>query len=203
MPENKLPDSERLKLLYDHYKDSLTHAKEFLAKRDRAFYILLVILGLTLIQISSPSEVENIASQILSKYAGITVDVGIELSNVVLWFALLSLLLRYYQAVVYVQRLYPYIHNLEDKISHLYGEENIVRREGKFYHQDYPLFSGWSWRLYTVFFPALVLALTGTKVYLDLKATSGWNLSIILNVTIFMAIVISTILYGLLIHFKK
>lgn len=199
----KISSDEKLRILYDHYKDSFAHAKEFLNRRDKIFYILLAVLGLTVVQISSPAEAINIASEILSRYAGVTVTVGTELANSVLWFALLSLLVRYYQTVVYIQRIYPYIHKLEDRISSLLGQAEVISREGKYYLDNYPRFSGWSWQLYTVFFPVLVILLTGLKVVIDIRLASSWSLGLIINGVIFLAIAFSTLLYVLMLHFEK
>lgn len=199
----KIASDEKLKILYDHYKDSFTHAKEFLNRRDRIFYILLAVLGLTLVQISAPNETGNIASELLSRYGGMTITVGVDLANSVLWFALLSLLVRYYQTVVYIQRIYPYIHSLENQISKLLGQKDIISREGKYYQDNYPRFSEWSWQIYTIFFPVLVILLTGFKVVVDIRLAADWSFGLIINVVIFVAIVLSTLLYILMLHFKK
>jgi len=200
---SKPSTDEKLKILYDHYKDSFANAKEFLDRRDRIFYVLLVVLGLTVIQITLPTETINIASEILSNYVGVQVAVGTELANSVLWFALLSLLVRYYQSVVYIQRIYPYIHKLEENLSSLLGQKDIISREGKYYLKNYPLFSKWSWQLYTIFLPALVVALTGWKVISDYNLSNVISIGLIINCIIFLAIVVSTSLYLLMLHFEK
>lgn len=200
---SKPSTDEKLKILYDHYKDSFANAKEFLDRRDRIFYVLLVVLGLTVIQITLPIETINIASELLSNYVGLKVTVGTELANSVLWFALLSLLVRYYQSVVYIQRLYPYIHKLEERLSSLLEEKDIISREGKYYLKDYPLFSKWSWQLYTIFLPLLIITLTGWKVINDFSISSALSIGLVINCIIFLAIVVSTSLYLLLLHFEK
>src|SRR3954452_12985579 len=50
----------------------------------------------------------------------------------------------YFQTDSHVERTYPCIHELEERINELSGHK-IIGRDGKAYKDKYPLFLWWSW----------------------------------------------------------
>ena len=120
----------------------------------------------------------------------------------IIWFGLLSLVVRYFQTVVHIERQYKYIHQIEEQLSAEYANK-VFTREGKSYLNDYPLFSSWAWILYTIVFPALLIVLVIAKVVGEICQAGRISLLISVNVAIALFIVLSTLFYLLLVHFKK
>src|SRR5262249_26697105 len=121
------------------------------------------------------------------------------LSSVV-WFAILGLVLPYFQAVVHNERYLSYLHALEDRLSAHYDGVAFTR-EGKAYLNPYPYFSRWSWFVYTILFPILLIAITTAKIIVEPRV--GLSAVAIFNVAVYAAILISTALYVVLLHLRK
>lgn len=75
----------------------------------------------------------------------------------VTWVYTLALSLRYCQDAIAVDRQYPYVHKLEQKMSSKLGAGRVYRREGNQYLHDYPLMLNVAWYAYVVLFPIVVI----------------------------------------------
>jgi len=117
-----------------------------------------------------------------------------------IWFGLLGLVVRYFQTVVHIERQYEYIHKLEENISSNYDNKAFTR-EGKTYQKAYPLFSEWTWILYTFIFPLLLLIVIFTKVISEFHMGNKSPV-LFINVVFFLCILISTLFY-LLYQFRR
>lgn len=195
-------DKDTLQILHDHYKDTFSHIQQYLKLRDKLFLLILGIITLMLFQVYSPAQSGEAVSQFITKHLELKSPIDIEFFSSLIWFALLSLVVRYFQTVVHIERQYSYIHNLEDILSP-YFENKAFTREGKAYLTNYPLFSNWAWILYTVIFPILLSIVVVVKIVGEIQSVEriSWLLGI--NISIFLCVVISTLLYLLLVHFKK
>ncbi|MEM7116963.1 MAG: hypothetical protein AAF614_31315 [Chloroflexota bacterium] len=200
---NDMTNKDKATILYDHYKDSFAQQLESLRRRERIFYILLLVLGVALFQIGSPAQTEDVISAIISKQAGTDIGVSLEIASSILWFAILSLVVRYFQIVVYVERQYKYIHHLEAKLSTLLGEKDFISREGTFYFQNYTSLSKWIWRLYTVVFPLFLIFVIGGRIGIELQQTQTWTIASIANFSIFVLLIIIIAEYLYQLHFTK
>jgi len=196
-------DEHKLSLLHDHYKETFTHIQDYLKLRDRLFAYVLLVVTLMLFQIYSPSGSERAISELLTKKLELTTPpIDISFLASIIWFALLSLVVRYYQTVVHIERQYDYIHKLEDQISPDYDSKAFTR-EGKSYLKAYPLISLWVWFLYTIIFPGLLSVVVAIKIIGEIRQAEGVNVLLSVNVIIALAIFLSSLFYVLLIHFKK
>ena len=95
-----MTDEKKIDILYDHYKDSFENQKSYLQKRN--FYTL-ICLGLIVslsFQMSSPDQSNVISNELIKKNIG---DIKIDFSyiNNVLTFALLWVVIMYYQINFY------------------------------------------------------------------------------------------------------
>lgn len=197
-----LTEDTKFEILHDHYKDTFAHIQNYLKLRDKLFLMLLVVVALMLFQVFSPRESGEAISQFISKQFDLKNPIDISFISSILWFALLSLVVRYFQTVVHIERQYEYIHDLEEQLSKIY-ENKVFTREGKFYLSNYPLFSNWTWILYTIIFPVLLLILVLVKIFGELSGLTSFTLLLFINIAISICILISTIFYLLLVHFRK
>ncbi len=195
-------EDAKLQLLHDHYKDTFFYIQEYIKLRDRLFLFILIVVTLMLFQVHSPSEFGEAVSQFITKKLELKSPINITFIGSILWFGLLSLVIRYFQTVVHIERQYKYIHQIEEQLSAEYANK-VFTREGKSYLNDYPLFSSWAWILYTIVFPTFLVGLVIVKIVGEICQAGSISLLISVNVTIALFIVLSTLFYLLLVHFKK
>lgn len=156
-------EQEKLLLLHEHYKETFNNIQDYLKLRDRLFAYVLLIVTLMLFQMYSPSGSTGAISELLTKKLELKTLIDISFLSSIIWFALLSLVVRYYQTVVYIERQYNYIHTIEDQLSPEYDRKAFTR-EGDSYLKNYPLFSSWTWILYTIVFPTLLSVLLSSRL---------------------------------------
>lgn len=158
---------QRLDMLHDHYKESFSYIRERERQRDRLFLILIGLFALLFFETQYPRGFGGALGPVA--VSGAEVDLGALPLPALLsasWALTLAIVLRYCQVAINVERQYSYLHALEEKISRELGDEEVYRREGKAYAQDYPLFSDWAWVSYVFLFPvAALLATAVLQVY--------------------------------------
>lgn len=187
-------------ILYDHYKDTCSITSEATKRRDRLLIYVVVSLGILAIQGIMPEISDRAINEFLSFKFGFATTINLSVLGSAVWFLLLLFILRYFQVSIFVERQYPYLHQLEERI-----ENGILSREGKGYLLSYPIFSNWMWLLYTVIFPTLLLSITSGKIVGEIKSAclNGWSAGAKFNVLVFVLILISVILYLYSLHFGK
>lgn len=196
--------SEDLKFqtLYDHYKESFSRVREYLGIRDRLLVMILIVVTVMMFQIFSPVESQNMISEFISNKIELNKNINFSFICSVIWFIVFALSIKYFQTVVYIERYYEYLHKLEGEISQHY-KDGIFEREGKFYLNNYPLFSSWTSVVFTTIFPLLLLFVLSVKFYTELTYSSEFNLLLLIDGIFCFFIVVSTVLYMVLIHLKK
>ena len=192
----------KMQLLHDHYKDTFFFIQEYLKLRDRLFLFILIVVTFMLFQLYSPASAGEAVSHFITSKLELKSPIDITFIGSIIWFGLLSLVVRYFQTVVHIERQYKYIHQIEEQLSAEYANK-VFTREGKSYLNDYPLFSSWAWILYTIVFPALLIVLVIAKIVGEIYQTGSISLLLSVNVAIALFIVLSTLFYLLLVHFKK
>jgi hypothetical protein len=193
---------QKLSLLHDHYKETFAHIQDYLKLRDRLFAYVLVIVTLMLFQMYSPSGSAGAISELLAKKLELKTPIDISFLSSILWFALLGIVIRYYQTVVHIERQYDYIHNIEDQLSSEYDGKAFTR-EGKSYLGNYPVFSSWAWILYTIVFPSLLLVIVVVKIVGEVRQAEGITVLLSIDALITLCIFLSSVFYVLLLHFRK
>lgn len=188
-----------LDVLHDHYKDSFSHIREREKQRDRLFLILIGLFALLSLQVLYPAAFGGVLGPL--KVSGAEVDLGALPLPALLsasWVFTFAIALRYCQVSIDVERQYPYLHALEEKISAAIGDRDLYRREGRAYLQNYPLFSDWAWFCYVFLFPAIVaLATLALSIGEWAMLPHHW-LYKLLDSIVAAAILISFLLYRIL-----
>lgn len=195
---------DTINILYDHYKDTCSIIGEAIKNRHRLMIFVLVILGFFAFQSIFPSASNTVVKDFLNFKFGLNSELDLSIVGNLVWFLLLIFSLRYFQIAVFVERQQTYLHKVESDLNKKIGEE-IITREGKSYLSNYPRFSHWMWALYTIIFPLLLLFIATAKIYGELKnvCVMGWSTGLLLDITAFILLAPSVILYLLMLHNKK
>jgi len=114
----------KFQTLHDHYKETLAAIKESNKLRDRLMIFLLVVVLVLLFQMIDPNESAATLSAWLSQKLDVTLTNSIGFVSSIVWFSLLAVMVRYFQTVIFAERQYPYLHNIEEKISSDYGDKD-------------------------------------------------------------------------------
>jgi hypothetical protein len=191
-------DIEKLNILYDHYKETFSLISISNKLRDKLFIYLLIALSFMFLQINSVKEINDIGLKLAEKYLGVSLSLSPEFISGMFWFITLSLVIKYAQTLVYIEKQYDYIHKLESTIDNEIGNNKVFSREGFSYLNNYPKFSTWVWIIYTIVFPIMLLLILGYKICMEYKV--GITTSFIVNAIICSMIYISMILYLIKIH---
>jgi hypothetical protein len=146
--------AENLALLHEHYRDTCGGMAEQRSKRDRYFYLILVVLAIALFDLTAPEGFATSIADILKTQLGLSTAPDLAYVRSLLWFLLLGLTVRYGQAALGVERLYIYLKELETVLAENVGAG--FRREGAAYREYDPLFMTWAHYLYTLVFPLLL-----------------------------------------------
>src|SRR5215217_8064842 len=109
-----MPDSPRLEVLHDHYKESFSYIRERERERDRLFLILIALFALLALEIQYPINFRGAVGTL----------------------TVLVITFRYCRASSNVEGQYTYLHTLEDKISAELKDKELYRREGKAYESE-------------------------------------------------------------------
>jgi len=196
MPKEIEQHEIKLNILHDHYKDSFSYIREHEKLRDKLFYLIILLFGTLAFQIQYPINFQNTIQAI--NILKINFDLRIVPLQAILsltWTFIFVLLIKYYQTTIIIERQYPYLHKIENKISELLEEKEIYCREGYNYLSKYPIFSYWTWIFYTFLMPIVFFIVTILLVfneYLNLKYPTYFK---IYDLIIALLITITLILY--------
>lgn len=194
---------EKCKIIYDHYKESCEICRNNEKDRNKLFtFVCFLLTLLYLFMIAEASMLEIIYVWLKEKYDfDLVLSVGTIQSSI--WVLLLYFTIRYFQQCINIERLYQYIHSLEEQIS---DDLNFnFTREGQNYLQEYPAILNFIWVIYTIVFPALNFVVVVVKIIVEIhESVSSWNLFI--HVVLGACDAILTLLYFYFLHkdmFKK
>lgn len=189
----KLTEDTKLEILNDHYKETVADFKKTSKSRDTNFLIVLVLLGVMAFQFVSPDQSQSVLVEVINSSLSINATLSVNLLGSLVWAALLFAAIRYFQAVINLEKQYNYSHDLEELISKDYKGEAFTR-EGKSYLTDYPLFSTWVHFIYRTLFPLILAVIITIKIVGEWLVHSGF-LPLMLNTVIYLALIISIALY--------
>lgn len=195
-------EDTKLQTLYDYYKETVNFIKESNKNRDQLIVICLVLIAALFFQIVAPENSVETITSILSQKIGVSVVANASLISGIVWFALLIVAVRYFQTVIFAERQYDYVQQLEENLNSLY-KGNFFTREGKSYLNKFPLFSDWVHTIYTIIFPTILIFLVIGKIIGEWHCIKGISAGLVFNTAISVLILITTCLCLLYIHWKK
>ena len=152
--EERPSPAECLTILYNHYSDSFVHIRDRERQRDRSFLIVVAFLGLQVALAEFPQQAVDVVQAMVSKRTpGSALPLPAVISTV--WCFLFILTLRYFQVSTTIEKQYEYLHDLENRISVLAGDDDFIRREVRQYYERSPAFSKWAWHCYVFYLPLI------------------------------------------------
>lgn len=197
-----ISEEKQLEILYDHYKDSFTHIREYSQLRNRLF--LLVALLLTVLQVSTPDNVPLALSGFLKQSLGIEVTLAAGVVGVLLWVVLLAVVIRYFQISLTVDQQYELLHRQEKELCRLVGWDAFVReRSGYVSTTEYPAFRKLVATLYGWFFPLLLIVLVAIKGFQINRDAPSLDWPVLLQLALVGATVVATGLYIASVHRRR
>lgn len=198
----KLSDDTKLTVLNDHYNSTVADVKKLNKSRDTNFLFMLILFGVMAFQYVSPSQSQSVLTQFAQKKLEVDAAVSINVIASLVWFSLLYVAVRYFQAVITLEKQYNYTHQLEVELAKPYRGKAFTR-EGKAYLNNYPIFSDWVHIVYWYIFPVLFLVAITVKIVGEWTAKNQNMSQLWLNSFIYAALVISTALYVISLHGTK
>lgn len=156
-----MTDEKKIDILYDHYKESFENQKSYLQKRNFYTLICLGLIASLSFQMSSPDQSNVISNELIKKNIG---DIKIDFSyiNNVLTFALLWVVIMYYQINFLIEKIYKYIQEIEVSLTKEIKPFEISR-EGKMYLDHYPWLSEVVHKIYSIGFPVTLICVSIIK----------------------------------------
>lgn len=152
---------KKIEILYDHYKDTFENQKCYLKKRDNYTLISLGLIATLLFEMSNPCLLDDISTEFVYKYIG-KIKIDFSYINNVLTFALLWVIIMYYQINFLIEKIYKYIQEIEVKLTKEMKPIEISR-EGITYLNHYPLLSEVVHKIYSLVFPVILICVSIIK----------------------------------------
>jgi len=191
-----IDDNTKLEVLHDHYKESFLHIREREKQRDRLFLFVIALIGVLFLEIQYSDVFSNILGNIKLEFVELDISImPISIFLSVTWTYLFVIVLKYCQSSILIERQYEYLHHLEDKISQLFGDQDVYCREGKVYLNKYPLFSNMVWIFYILLFPIIIILSVGLIIYLESYKIEAPLYHLIYDLLLAIGIVVSFIFY--------
>lgn len=194
---------KEIEIFYDHYKDSFAYLRKYLNLRDRYFLFALICIVILFFQIHTPELSTKISETLIKNKIGQEIQIDFNILNTVFLVFFLSILIKYFQINLYIDRQYDYIHKIEENLTNKLAQFEITR-EGKSYANNYPVVLSIVHRIYTIFFPALIIVGLFVKwisEYNTFKSGGKFGFFII-DSAVLLIIFGLTIFYLIWIHFK-
>ncbi|MEP7135365.1 MAG: hypothetical protein ABI904_10575 [Chloroflexota bacterium] len=155
-------DIKLVEVLSRHYTETFDLLKQVVARRDRLFVYILLVIFAVLLYMSSPTLLSDWVNSFFNKQvAGNTTTsiaplIDVSVIGVVLLLGLLALSHTYFQTVLHVERQYDYVYQLEHELSKHFNDKAFIR-EGKHYRTYKRKFSMWTKVIFWYLFPILYL----------------------------------------------
>jgi hypothetical protein len=191
---------DKAELLYDHYKDTYVLHLDMRKKRDATFVMLCIGITLLFCFLLNPSDVFNSIYKMVQEYFSLELPFQITVIQSFVWVIVLYLFMRYIQKNIYIERLYKYIKQLENRIEE--QAEVIFNRESKSYDAEYPLILNIIHIIYVWIFPIMSILIITLKIYFE-KIQNINIVPFIFDTIIALAIIVLNIFYLIFLYSKK
>jgi hypothetical protein len=149
----------QLEVLSHHYSETFELLKTDVAKRDRLFLYIVIVIFALLLYMSAPSVMGDLLNNFIRIQLGDKSEtslIDVSFMGSILLLGLLSLSHTYFQTVLHVERQYRYVYQLETELSRRFNNKAFIR-EGEFYKSQRRIFSKWTKAIFWWLFPSLFL----------------------------------------------
>jgi len=163
-------DTKLIEVMSHHYSETFDLLKNVVARRDRLFLYILLVIFIILLYMSNPTVMSDWVNSFFNKQVSgnsttpMAPLIDVSVIGVVLLLVLLSLSHTYFQTVLHVERQYEYVYKLEEELSSHFKDKAFIR-ESKHYWAFKRDFSKWTKGIFWYLFPFLYLFFIGAWVW--------------------------------------
>lgn len=191
---------DKIELYYDHYKETYKLSKKAQDRRNKFFVVLCIMEALSFMLLIKPEEMQKVFVAGINTHFETEIFLGNGVIQTLLWILVAYVTVRYCQDVLYVERQYLYLEQLEMKIAQECNA-SFFGREGEQYLRDYPIVLNLVDLFYKFFCPVLFTGVNIVHIIQEWKNCT-WTLALGCDTAIFGVIFIITWFYFFEIHSK-
>lgn len=190
-----------LELLYDHYKETFSLSKEAQARRNKSFIVLCILEAISFLLLLKPEKIFELIREGINKELDMTLQLSNTIIQTLLWLLIVYVMIRYIQDMLYIERQYIYLDNLEKEITNL-GAINIFAREGTNYQRNYPIVLNFIDLFYKMLMPIFFALINSVRIYREWMLLNKVTISFICDMILFMSIFVINWFYFFEMHSK-
>ena len=191
---------DKLDLYYDYYKDTYDLSKQAQKSRNKMFVWLCILEALSFFLLVKPDKAIEMFTVGINTHFETDLVFGNVVLQTLLWVLIAYITVRYCQNVLYVERQYLYLKQLEKEISRE-SNSTLFNREGQEYVRDYPIVLNLIDLFYKMFCPILFMVINTVRIIKEWNSTS-LTLALICDTAVFFVVFIITWFYFFEIHSK-
>lgn len=186
-----------MEILYDHYKETFSLSKAAQERRNKSFICLCVLEALAFFIVIDPEKMLNTMKS-FETLAEI-VNLGYVIIQTLLWMMIAYVLIRYVQDMIYIERQYGYLNELEKRLLDN-NAKKIISRECENYQKEYPKVLNLIDLFYKMLMPVLFSVINVFHIVMEWQHSGKNILSVVCDTVLFIAIFIITWFYFFWIH---
>lgn len=171
-------------ILYDHYKDTIEETKKQESRRNKLFIIILIHIFVLFLVSYKPESMCNVISDLLMEKWKMRFYFSINIIQIAIMISMLYCVIRYYQINIQINRIYPYIHTIENELSKQISKN--FTREGKNYLKEYPKTQNIVYFCYKYIFPVFYIIALIYRVIIN----NTWNSPVIKSIEVIITILL-------------
>ena len=171
-------------ILYDHYKDTIEETKKQESRRNKLFIIVLIHIFVLFLVSYKPESMCNVISDLLMEKWKMGFYFSINIIQIAIMISMLYCVIRYYQINIQINRIYPYIHTIENELSKQISKN--FTREGKNYLKKYPKTQNIIYFCYKYIFPVFYIIALIYRVIIN----NTWNSPVIKSIEVIITILL-------------
>lgn len=192
---------DALELLYDHYKETFSLSKEAQARRNKNFIVLCILEAFSFLLLVRPEKAFELILEGINKELDMTLQLSNTIIQTLLWLLIAYIMIRYVQDMLYIERQYIYLDNLEKEINNL-GTIKIFAREGENYQKGYPMVLNFIDLFYKMLMPIFFAIINSVRIYREWMLLDKVTISLICDTVLFVSIFVVDWFYFFEIHSK-
>ena len=171
-------------ILYDHYKDTIEETKKQESRRNKLFIIILIHIFVLFLVSYKPESMCNVISDLLMEKWKMGFYFSINIIQIAIMISMLYCVIRYYQINIQINRIYPYIHTIENELSKQISKN--FTREGTNYLKEYPKTQNIVYFCYKYIFPVFYIIALIYRVVIN----NTWNSPVIKSIEVIITILL-------------
>lgn len=192
---------DTLEVLYDHYKETFSLSKEAQARRNKSFIVLCILEAISFFILIKPERAFELILNGINQQINTTLQLSNTIIQSLLWLLITYVMIRYIQDMLYVERQYTYLDNLEKEISNL-TSTSVFKREGVNYQKNYPMVLNFIDLFYKMLMPIFFAVINTVRICKEWSMMDKNYITLICDTILFIAIFVIDWFYFFEIHSK-